>query len=449
MIKTIRFVYPNTFMSNCIPISLAKLISVAINRTHCYSNIVFHHTTFIEEGINVNEVKNRIYGMGKQILEKKFEIHDKSIDLDHWLNHFIHNCIESDDVIAISIVEDTWPFAKRMIQKLGVYSINVVIGGPFVTASYDIIKDKLPNNVSCCIGDGMSFFGKYLDIVSSMESGQVIKIVDNGITSSNELDSCVSAYNHIPQVLGYRFINKILQKVIPVEINRGCPFNCSYCINSKHSIQFKQRSITDINLDLQYIKTFGPDLIYFIGDVFLKLENLKQLDTLSTSYWMNTRPELIPNDEYVNYLLSTGCVRCNIGLEHGDDVFRHHMLNRKMRNEDVLRVAKMFKNTTINLVVNSIIGFPTENTELLQKTLDMNKQILDINPNVTLSPFICTPYHGTKLKDYCVEHGLMKKNQFVAKGLIDSGLNVSDIPTNLLLDVHHNFMEYVTGEKKL
>ena len=63
----------------------------------------------------------------------------------------------------------------------------------------------------------------------------------------------------------------------------------------------------------------------------------------------------------------------------------------------------MVEESRITYSINNIIGFPGETRELVFDTIRLNRMI---RPD-TVGTFIFTPYKGTELYIYCVEHGYL------------------------------------------
>ncbi|HUS51114.1 MAG TPA: hypothetical protein VMZ91_13175, partial [Candidatus Paceibacterota bacterium] len=119
-------------------------------------------------------------------------------------------------------------------------------------------------------------------------------------------------------------------------------------------------------------------------------------------------------------------------------------------NELVLEKTRILSNLGIGASINNVMGFPFENRELIFDTINLNKQIWEINNNIESNIFLFTPYMGCQLREICVRENLIDKNNIVNTTQIDSDtiLNFSESFKKELKGLLKTFNLYVKLPKE-
>ncbi|MFX0134402.1 MAG: B12-binding domain-containing radical SAM protein, partial [Candidatus Hodarchaeota archaeon] len=198
---------------------------------------------------------------------------------------------------------------------------------------------------------------------------------------------------------------------------RGCPYNCTYCINHKLQkiyqnkgkfIRFRsvEKAIKEIEMT---IADFKIRKLYIDNDTFnMNYEWLKNFceayESIRLPFICNLRAEGV-TEEITQMLKRAGCEQVNIGLETGDFSLRKSILNRKMSNKQIISAFKMAKKAGLKTFSFNMVGFPEETPTRFQKTILLNSIIKPENMQIS----IFYPYLGTVLGDYCKEKNYIKK----------------------------------------
>jgi len=432
----ILWIYPNSFLTSSIPLGIANLSAICKNAGH---EVGLFDTTFYDTGENQNEKKEKL----GQAPDTDYSFFDDCIKTDMFgdlykkLNSFV------PDIIAISIVEESWHIAKQIIKNTKKYYYTpIVVGGVFPTCAYKKIKEEFPY-IKICVGEGEKW------ILEGVENVHDKTMADINITPFPDYDLFHPKMMHRP-------MSGKMRKTLMVETQRGCPYNCHFC-NSEAQKKlygnkfYRRKTIERLGQELCYmIEKHDPEFVYFVGDSFLSMPEhewsrfcyMYICIRFGLPFWMNTRPETITKDK-VKDLEDIGCVRCNIGIEHGDPTFRKDMVNRNLSNETIINAAKCFKDSKIDLVVNNIIGFPGETREQLQATIDLNKKI--VSYITSASAFIFTPYHGTWLRDYAIKNNYLDESVICSNIWAGSVLKNQEIDNNELIFIQNNFNDIIRG----
>lgn len=271
-------------------------------------------------------------------------------------------------------------FEDQFLKKLKFLNPNckIVLGGP------QVMLDQLSNKNVNYVVIGYAEVS-VISLMKHLESGQSldnsykniygIVIVDDRAASGYEFKNCTMTW--LPEdVLG--------TKVLPIEISRGCIFNCKYCqypMRGKKGNDFL-RTGDLIRDELQYnYDKYGVETYYIIDDTFndndekidMVLEAVKQL-TFKPIFWCYARLDLFYNRlDRVDKLYEIGVRSMFMGIETfnreaglaiGKGMHAH-------KQTETLRYIRNKYNDDLLLHGNFIIGLPGETEESIKKTVEM------------------------------------------------------------------------------
>ncbi len=106
-----------------------------------------------------------------------------------------------------------------------------------------------------------------------------------------------------------------------------------------------------------------------------------------------------------------------MGIEHGDPQFRKDIVGRVYQNERAIEAFQIAREAGLSTTCNFIIGYPYETMENCLKSVDFAAQI----DSDDINAFIFTPYHGTPMRDMCVEAGFIDEDLIVEMVNDDQG----------------------------
>jgi radical SAM superfamily enzyme YgiQ (UPF0313 family)/Fe-S-cluster containining protein len=166
--------------------------------------------------------------------------------------------------------------------------------------------------------------------------------------------------------------------VIPIEIGRGCPFDCSFCSTSPHfRRKFRIKPVTRIleEMDLLYDRWPAPHF-YFVQDSFsVRRAFVEELCAAlrrhhrPCTWYCSARTDQM-SDDLVATMKDAGCRGIYFGLETGSQ--RMQKIIRK--NLDVRKAVTVINQTAaqgLEVTASMIVGFPDETPADLSDTLDV------------------------------------------------------------------------------
>ena len=213
----------------------------------------------------------------------------------------------------------------------------------------------------------------------------------------------------------------------------------------------RRKKIHTLRDEIQFmIDEHDPEYFFIVDDSFLARpdaevrEFIDMYQEFKIPFWFNTRPENI-TPERLELLKSVNCDRMSFGMECGNEEYRRKVITRAPTNEKVIESFKIIAKGQIAYSVNSMIGFPGENRDMIFETIELNRQLRGYD---SLSQAIFTPYHGTKLRELAVEKGYLDKDSISTHTTASSMLDMPEISSPELDGLIRTFNLYVRFPKE-
>jgi len=454
----VLFIYPNTEMATLVPINLSVLAPCLKEKG--FQVDLFDTTYYNWEDVNFEQKKVDLLQLKPFSYEEKgvrYKDSDMYEDLARKVDEF------RPDLIGITMVEDAFGLGMSLLNTIKNYDVPVIAGGVFTTFSADEVIGN-ENVDMVCIGEGEEALLELCEKMNRDEDYSCTKnlwvkkdgeIIKNSMRQLTDLDKTPFIdYDIFERKRLFRPMQGKVYTMIHIEIDRGCPYNCTYC-EAPHlrdlfrdegaGTYYRSKSVDRVITEMQHlVEKYSPDYVNFNSETFLAkpVDKLKELAQaykkhIGLPFWCQTRPETI-TDEKVEILKNMNCQNMQFGIEHGNEDFRAKVLKRRYSNEQMLEAFKIVEKYEIAYTVNNIIGFPDETRELVFDTININRQI---NP-ATMNVYFFTPYKGTQLHKYCVDKGYLDKNDRVHQLLDGVPLKMDSISYQELKGLQRTFPLY-------
>ncbi len=345
-----------------------------------------------------------------------------------------------------TLVEDTWPQAKELLEILSHYpEIKTLVGGVFTTMAPDYVIE-CPHIRCIGLGEGEETIVDFCEAVragtpplhvmgtwAKDEEGNVIRNPRRPLVNINKV---VPDFSYFDERRFYRPLGAKIWKAIPLETYRGCPYTCTFCnspaqvVIAKESGQgyfLRRKSMENLRKEIDImIERYSPEFFYINDDAFMARPKKEIADfvemykDIKIPFWFQTRFEDI-DAEKLQWLASVGCYRISFGLEHGNEKYRKEKLRRNISNDNILRQSKIVTQLGIPYTLNNIVGFPYETRELMFDTIHLNREIGSFD---SLSVNVFVPYHGTVLRELAIQEGWLDPERQTTSVIAESILTM-------------------------
>ena len=369
--------------------------------------------SLIEEGHQV-----KVFDANVECWQKYRDCEGKA-DLWHTLNAY--DWMRKDDFYA-----KTFPGIKeelfRQFDKVVEYQPEVIGFGLFDTSvlatreAAHYFRKHLPNTKIVFGGAGANikyFEGDLIEglidviavgegeltikeVVSKIEQGMDFKGVagtyhaDEGKRVKKELIRSNINMDDLPMPYFEDFdLQKYRRPTLPIMMSRGCIAKCTFCGETQYWRKFRYRSSEHIFRELKLgFEKVGERGFFEVSDSLIN-GNMEELESLVDKiiasglhfYWggyARVDDKLTP--EFCEKLAKSGCAHLSFGVESGSqkivDLMRKQATIETARNS-----IRNTRNAGIDVVTNIIVGFPGEEEEDFQMTMDFlseNKEFINV-----------------------------------------------------------------------
>lgn len=338
------------------------------------------------------------------------------------------------DVLAYSVLssqqDEILSFNRDLRKHINAVSI---MGGHHPTYFPEVVND--PHLDLICIGEGEQAFLDFLrhyddptswDLINNLTTYPRIPTLNRLIT---DFDSIGCPDREI--VYSNPWIAR--QKMKSFYATRGCPFNCTYCMNHsfnnmyKHNGPFvRRRKVDHIINEIIYVRDRWPlEFLRFNDDCFALVANDwleefcdKYPKIINLPFWVQVRPDVVKEDA-LRLLKNAGCHVVGTSIESANPEIRKKILRRGDDNNALRNGFSTMRKLGLKTQTNCIFALPGA-------TLDDDKASIDfmIENRIDLfSTTIFQPFRGTDIYKYCVENNLVGEN--IAEYFPTSNWNMS------------------------
>jgi len=327
-------------------------------------------------------------------------------------------------VVPFDIMGQSWSINITNELKKRWRDIPVIAVGTYATLFPEVLSQCDADVL--CRGEAEYALKEFFTKLRNNEDYGGVKnlwIKRDGEIVKNQLRPLISNLDELPipdRELYYRryeYLRKFSTKRIVA--GRGCAQRCFYCYNPalqdlyecRGKLFTRKKSPERVLVDIEDLKKRAVvKSIYFIDDLFTddKAWLLKFCEIYPRKFKIpfacNITADSVDEDK-TKALKSAGCRAVLMGVETGNEKLRVEVLNKVVKDEQIVRAAELFKKYKMKFLTYNMLGLPTETLDSLLKTVEFNQKLRPDYIRVT----VAFPMPHTKMTDIAVEKGLVTK----------------------------------------
>ena len=322
-------------------------------------------------------------------------------------------------IIGITATSPQIRGAVQIAKEMKNYMKDILIGigGAHVSAVPQFINDFECFDFAV-VGEGESTFKAICREVFSngylekkLYFGEAVKNLDNTVYLNRDL---LDRSLYFMEPYGHDFVS--------IHTTRGCPFNCLFCSNPITSRNVRYRTPENILLEIEScLDKYKIKFVNFTDDTFtlnrervINICNLIIKKKLGFEWCCGTRADLV-DSELLCLMYEAGCRNIGFGVESGDEELRGKIVNKKIKNRDLLFAFKECKKLGIETSAYCMLGFPGETREKMYQTLKFCKKL---NPDV-VGFHLAVAMPGSSLYNQAIDENKINKEYWenYAKGI--------------------------------
>lgn len=186
-----------------------------------------------------------------------------------------------------------------------------------------------------------------------------------------------------------------------IEISRGCPSNCFFCLETP---KVRTRSVDSIIAEIKECSEIKEFI--FKGNVF-DLKNLSEkiIESKLKIIWSSYICANKIDNETAALMYKSGCRFINLGIESGSQIILDN-IGKKITLDEIRKTVKILKKNKIKIHNHFLIGLPWETETTVEETIKFAIE-LD-SDSVTFN--MAAPFPGTKFFAYSMFNHLCDGN---------------------------------------
>jgi radical SAM superfamily enzyme YgiQ (UPF0313 family) len=179
---------------------------------------------------------------------------------------------------------------------------------------------------------------------------------------------------------------------INIGTTRGCPFKCNWCAKPIYGNRYNARSPQNVVNEIKYLKEkFEMDHIWFCDDIFgLKpgwvneFAELVEKENLNFKFKIQSRADLLVQENYVNALARAGCDNVWMGAESGSQKILDAM-DKGITIDQIKEATLLLKKHSIKPSFFIQLGYLGETMSDIKMTVKMINQLMPHEIGVSVS----------------------------------------------------------------
>jgi radical SAM superfamily enzyme YgiQ (UPF0313 family) len=321
---------------------------------------------------------------------------------------------QKPDAIGFSCYIWNWEMIQELMVELHKLfpELPIFLGGPEVSYDCEQILKQYPFLAGIMVGEGEETFYELLK--GFVEQGKLVEEIP-GVAYPTGFFQPRQTHDMSLLPFLYEDLSPFQNRIIYYESQRGCPYQCSYCLSSIDR-SFRLRSVDLVKQELQFFLDQKISQVKFVDRTFNasashSMEIWKYLiahDNGITNFHFEIAAELMTEEQMS--LLATmrpGLVQLEIGVQSTNPVTLKEI--RRFMNQEKLKavVKKIQEPGNIHLHLDLIAGLPYEDLTSFQKSFS---EVYRMEPDQLQLGFLKV-LKGSYMQTMAKEYDLMYRSR--------------------------------------
>ncbi|MEN6317449.1 MAG: radical SAM protein [Syntrophaceae bacterium] len=345
-------------------------------------------------------------GIKSNLLDINALLEKKQIAAGNIMNEIL-SCIDDDyNILGFSTDCSSLQYTLKTAKyyKLLNKTCTIILGGPQATAVYREILISHQYIDVVVLGEAELIVSDLIKAIA--DKGKYSRIpgiayLDVGKLKVNEPAALIDL-GKLPMPAFSKIQDIGEMKTIPLDVGRGCPFNCIFCSTNHYwKRKYRLKPINKLIDEIKYInEEYGISRFQFNHDIFTLNKNYIETfcktliqDKICITWSCSTRLNCI-DKELLTLMNSAGLCTLFVGIETASPRLQR-VIKKNLALTYLNDLIMDTKSLNIELILSLIIGLPTETEEETIETMNLALHYA-FRKNASTPVNVLTPFAGSE-----------------------------------------------------
>lgn len=325
------------------------------------------------------------------------------------------------DIVLFTVTTSSFCYCEKMAAAIKQITddVPIIFGGPHATYEWQsILANRIADIV--VLNEGESAVSRIMDCLKEGNAfnacAGIAYVDESGVpvrTQGLEEESL-----NLLELPGYEYLNMKAYKEhvgkCTLEVLRGCPHGCKFCLNTKYYRNVRRKLISSVEKEVnvlvghygfEKLSIISPELISSSPYVIELLDTFESLLSGTNVTWACASTAMSLSKAILKKMARAHCRSIFIGIESGTDEVQR-LSGEKLKLSALQERLLMVRDAGIDVLASFIIGLPGETEASAMRTIELAVDLKGRHEFIKTIQFnTFGPFPGTDFREESLTYG--------------------------------------------